>query len=294
MPVYSSDSDSDSDFARLPEVTWSIRCVDPAAGGSPDLAEPPSRAERQTDMSATRWLAAVAGLVVLVGAGAYGLAATSDEPAERLFRSLATSEESGARVKVEQTVTDLLPRALFHFRSLAEDEPRPLGAGLAIGTVGEASEIAVEADWRLVAFTLTVDEGLGAFEPGSVLEVGLAVDSGMRSEEVVRGLGDLGQVVVGLDEPGFFSADRRLYSVRGDGSLLGVVAADGRISFPAMQDDDARAFVGDVDTVDELVEAARKPPVVITADDVAGTRVGDPVPWEGWRRAHEERGLTWP
>lgn len=187
---------------------------------------------------------------------------------------LAQSDASEASDWPERDLEDLLPNRLFSFGGSAA---APLDAAIVIGTVtsateGSAFDLATgtalqsgdpAATMRVVVLAIDVAEGLGEVSGADSVLVGVRVNGVSDSKELLAGMASLGQVIVVLDAAGSFEFDRSIYSSRGGVRLLGSVGIDGVIDFSHSE----AGFVGELTTVDTLIDASTRAAIIGTTSE---------------------------
>jgi hypothetical protein len=168
---------------------------------------------------------------------------------------------------IEDTLDDLLPGHEFAIDGAAADT---LAEGIVFGTVTDvapgagyvisgddaAEGTAVDFDdpdsiWRVLVLTVTSDTRVGDVDSRKI-KVGVVIDGGADVPMATEGYLSLGRIMLVLNEPGKYSFDPSLYSIRQSGALLGLVSKSGSISFPAMGTE-GTAFLDGTDTVKEVV-----------------------------------------
>lgn len=180
---------------------------------------------------------------------------------------------------------DYLPGQLV---SIDGSDPRPLAAGIVHGTIREvqphgAYAVATlpngeedpdgetlafsdsDADWRMVAVTVDIEEAWGQDVPHSG-QVGFVLPVGSDPDAFMRGVESFGEVVVILS--GSYSEDASLYRVAESDAAIGLVDEVGALSFPALGTD-ARAFVRDAGTVEAIADKAYEEQPLIVVKDFA-------------------------
>lgn len=133
------------------------------------------------------------------------------------------------------------------------------GQGLAFDTEG--------AVWKTVEARFTVDHVVsGDLAVGETITVGLAFDPDVDSSGVEEDLRGLGRAVVFLEKSPVFAYDPSVYGTAESGSLLAVVAEDGKLSLPARAPDDAAVLLKRTPDVASLDAAAAKPARILVTD----------------------------
>jgi len=238
-------------------------------------------------------LAVVLGSVLIAGCTAIptttassGVTAqTVGSPADSrgyFFNAVESRFDATETVSVESGLADLLPNQEF---SVLGNDAASLAGGIVFGTITKVSpgvaytlsdsndlvdvELpfdSADAMWRVAVLTVAVEDGLGEDIAGDkTVEVGYVIDGALDLDRTIAGLESLGQAAVVLNRQGKFEFDPELYSVRWSGALLGEVSADDEISFPGLGHD-SEEFVGDLDTVEDVVKASKKKRKVISVD----------------------------
>lgn len=113
------------------------------------------------------------------------------------------------------------------------------------------------AQWRVIEVTLNPTHIWGRVVADEPIVFGLVVDSEVDPASALLGASSLGNVVVVLDQPGFFSHSPDLAPVRQNGALLGNVSEDGKLAFPLLPD--SKRFLAGIETVQDLAAAAHDP-----------------------------------
>jgi hypothetical protein len=208
---------------------------------------------------------------------------SQEEARQYAVEHLEGGNQGAGGVWIERNLADLLPNQRF---SVDGGSAQPLAEDVVIGTITRAeggAGYAVEGEdapggtvvpfdsddavWRVADLTITVDDSLGdRFDSGQEVRVGVGFDGGADTRTMLQGL-EGREVLVVLDAPGFYQHDRQLYSIGHFHALLGFVAESGAVSFPLLGDDE-QAFVGGLDTLEEIrAEAAeRKPPLRVVVE----------------------------
>lgn len=223
-------------------------------------------------MRTDRFLKATAALAIVVGAtaalaGCTTTAAPSSDAKAYLLRSMAARAINAETVMPEQTLSDLVPSHEF---SIEGSKAEPLAEGIVVGRItsvdaGEAYKVDPNndlasiqldyadpsAEWRVAVLTVKTDTRLGDVG-AKTIRVGYVIDGTADLSTMEQGLESLGRVTLVLNPQGKFDFDPTLYSVRQSGALLGTVASDGTISFPALGHDESE-FLAGADSVQDLV-----------------------------------------
>jgi hypothetical protein len=221
----------------------------------------------------TTGFAALAAAALLTGC------TVSNEPTAKEY-VLANLEQRASVQEgsyIETSIDDVLPSREFEIEGAPAE---PLAEGVVIGEItavepgsgyviegaDAADGVAVPFDtadalWRVLVLTVETEKRLGDVD-AKTIEVGVVIDGADDADRAEEGYLSLGRVALVLNEPGKFSFDPSLYSIRQSGALLGLVSESGKISFPALGSESAQ-FLGATNTVAEVVaESADKPTVV--------------------------------
>jgi hypothetical protein len=193
----------------------------------------------------------------------------------------ASAEEA---VWVEQSLDDLVPSHEF---SIDGHKARALADAIVVGkvtTVEQGRGYMIEGDdaaggveipfadprslWRVIVLTVKTDTRLGNVT-SKTIKVGVVIDGSMDVVQARDGYLSLGRVAIVLNEPGKFEFDPSLYSIRQSGALIGLVSKTGDVSFPALGAENDE-FVGDLDSVEAIVDEAEAPAEVVTVDETKG------------------------
>ena len=212
-------------------------------------------------------------------------ASTVTTPADSrgyLFNAVEARFDSTETVTMEQDLADLLPNQEF---AVEGNEAASLAGGIVFGTITDVAPgvaytmggtddltdiqlpfTSPDAMWRVAVLTVAIDNGLGEDLAGDkTIEVGYVIDGALDLDRAIKGLDALGKSAIVLNRQGKFEFDPELYSVRWSGALLGEVSDDKKISFPGLGHD-SEEFVGDLDSVDDVVKASKKKRKVIHVD----------------------------
>lgn len=243
--------------------------------------------------------AVFSGLAVVLGAvlvsGCTALPSTSNSqgvpastvtsPADSrgyLFNAVESRFDATETIVMETELSDLLPNQEF---AVDGHDAASLAGGIVFGTIIKVSPgvaytisdtndlvdvelpfTSPDAMWRVAILTVAVDDGLGEDVAGDkTVKVGYVIDGALDLDRTLKGLDALGQTAVVLNRQGKFAFDPDLYSVRWSGALLGEVSDDDEITFPGLGHE-SDEFVGDLDTVEDVVKASKKKRKVITVD----------------------------
>jgi hypothetical protein len=242
----------------------------------------------------SRILRVIAAASVALGISTAAAGCTSTPSAsdarDYVIAQMSARASAGESIDIERTLGDLVPNHRF---SVEGQKPAPLSAGIVFGRITKVSPGAAytvdpaddtrtirlayddeTAIWRVAVLTVTTDTRVGGVSQKTI-KVGYVIDGAADPETMVTGLKALDRVALVLNAPGKFEFDRSLYSVRQSGALLGLVATDGDISFPALGVEE-KAFLSDVDSVDDVVsEDATSAPVVTVELDGASIERSD-------------------
>lgn len=203
---------------------------------------------------------------------------SSERAKTYLLDAFVKRAEITETVTIESDLEDLVPNHEF---TVQGESPQTLAEGIVFGSVQKAvpgaayaaaadDTVDVEvpfsssrAQWRVVVLTIKVDHGLGTFDGRNKVTVGAVIDGVLDPAVAIEGYKALGRVALVLNRPGKFAFDPELYSIRQSGALLGLVSDDGAIDFPALGAESAD-FVGDLDTVTDVVAENRRDVDVVT------------------------------
>lgn len=235
-------------------------------------------------MRAARHAALIAVGVVL-SACSLGSPSTMD--------SLRARTEGGGGCRPYDSLDDLLGNARFrfgeaapealttavvtgHFQSVAPGRAFTVAGGDAPG--GQAVDFDTDgAVWKTVEARFTVDHVVsGRLAVGEEITVGLALGPDVDPRRVERDLRALGRTLLLLDKSPVFAYDPSLYGTAEGGSLLAVVAEDGRLSLPARSPDEATALLQRTPDLPSIDAAAASPGRILRTDP-AGCQVIDEV-----------------
>lgn len=106
-----------------------------------------------------------------------------------------------------------------------------------------------EAQWKVFRVVVKPQWALEASTAGA--EFGLVTSAETRAVDVESGLVGT-DVLVLLEDPGWFQFDAELPNIGHSGELLGRVGDAGVLSFPVMEPHDSEAYLGGVTTLGEL------------------------------------------
>jgi len=210
------------------------------------------------------------------------------ESPDYLLEAISARYEVAETVVPEASLEDLVPSQKF---SIEGSKAQSLAGGIAFGkvikvtpgasyTVSAADDLvdielpfdSPNALWRVAILTVQVERGLGDVAGDKTVEVGYVLDATLDADKLVDQLDDLGKVAVVLNRPGKFDFDPELYSVRWSGALLGLVDKNKEISFPGLGHE-SEEFVGDLETVDDVVAENKKPHETVEVEIESNTYV---------------------
>lgn len=209
--------------------------------------------------------------------------AASDESSA--IDQLTARGESGGRFHDPSNVVELLPNHVYRFEDLPEFQystdlvrGRVVGAerALAYRDASENPDVdgdgevvdfdAADAQWATFHLDVEVEEVIsGEFEAdvvGESIVVGLVLDPSTQPEAVFSELSDLDLILPLKRGSVVFDYDESVFAVARDGSMIVVADEDGRLSIPARPREE-KALLADAPTMDALVEAAKRPTVVL-------------------------------
>lgn len=205
-----------------------------------------------------------------------------------LVQAMSQRAASGSRLQTYLTLAELLPNTKFQWgagpaRALTEasvlgritDVQRGLGFYLPDGDAPRGT--ATDFDdprvmWRTVHATVDIERLLaGDVQQRDEITVGFAFGHTPDFSTIERGLKDFGRVVLFLDRSPVFDYDLTVYGTSADGSLIGLVDADGRITLPLVGDAEAPGLLRDSGTIDALIQAANRPESTVQLDE-SGSR----------------------
>ena len=140
------------------------------------------------------------------------------------------------------------------------------------------SRVAVDNDdptRQVTTYHLTVSiegvvSGPNVERPGKELTVGLAVNGFLSAKSVEALLGS--RVAMILVHSTVFDYDPTLWAILQDGELLGLVAANGTVSFPLLSSDDP-LLSGGVPTLRTLLEPADLNPIAVQRGETPGSYI---------------------
>ena len=216
---------------------------------------------------------AVAAIVVGVGASRLQVSAP-DRPlatdARDAYFDAVTPGESTAWLLLFRELRDILPNTRFVSDDPRFGPPRSF-PGVVTGTVDSATAGPESSNGnRLLTLDIRIEDCLAAAECTPVMPISLYVDADRVTPAKLSGLAEqLGRVVIVLSDP---ESDSQNPSIELDGALLGLVADDGSLSFPALVESTSglplreTTFLGSIRTVRQLREAAGLPERTVEAD----------------------------
>lgn len=194
--------------------------------------------------------------------------------------------DAGVKVRYHRSLVELLPNTKFQVGRLA---PRALAESVVVGrfvsvdrgrahfTPGDEAPRTSEEEfedrrvmWRTVHGELEVEQTIAGQKLDRVT-VGLSFLAAPSFRVIERCLPNFGRVLLFLRKSGAFDYDPNVYGTVDDGSLLGLVSDDGRITLPVADDPEGRLLDGGA-TIAQLTEAAKRPNRVIQVDG-SGQRV---------------------
>ncbi len=192
--------------------------------------------------------------------------------------------DSGAQIRAHKTVQDLLPNVAVS-RSGRPAEPMTdatvlgrvvnvsKGVGFSVDGEDAPGGTATSFDdpkalWRTVHLTVEVDDDFGQGKwNAATLPVGLVVNPDVDFERTTAALKSHSKVVLFLRKGSkVFGYDPSLYSIVDSGVTFTTVASDGTLSMPFAPEEDAKALLGPVKTLDDLRRESQKPRRVIRFD----------------------------
>lgn len=215
----------------------------------------------------------------------------TDIAPDYLIGNIRAMSDAGDRRTLARNLAEFLPNQQF---VVADAQPEPDSSvvvrGEVTGAVGArgfrvpgdgpesdaASGVELDFDdpraqWRVIDVTVAVKDSVGDAAADEE-HLGIVVD-GADHERLVKEAAKLGEVVVVLDEPGFYTFDRKLRQVDDLGTLVGQLDPDGAITFPAL-DGGGSAFMGGLTTWSALKAEFTKTKKPITTD-ITGARADD-------------------
>ena len=213
---------------------------------------------------------------VIVGGTLTACSQGDESGGDRVQQMYNEREIASVRLAPEKSLGDLLPNHLFAVDGM---EPRPLAAGIVIGSIGAVepgaayvanrdsaggTEVSFDdpnALWRLMIVSVDVERSAGSIE-GEAVRMILPIDGDVDPQSFSRDVEAMGTVIAVLDRPGAFEVDTSAHPVHWDGVFLAPVDADGSFAFAALGDA-AEGFQAELDTVDEVMAAAAGPDVVV-------------------------------
>lgn len=148
-------------------------------------------------------------------------------------------------------VTGANEGAAFAHRPDTEGEEAPDG----VPVDWDADDVA----WRDATVTVEVEHIWSTVIPPDTanLQLKIPVAGDLPPQEYVEGLAGLGRIVAVLSSTDHDSPIPGRHSVLWEATALGTVSANGNLSFPAMSQKEAAAFLGKLTTVQALEQAAQ-------------------------------------
>ena len=227
-------------------------------------------------MSRGRAVSALLGVVLL------GTACTADSPRGAVFDAMRQRGASASRLQPPyRSLAELLPNTKYQW---PDAKPKALIEAAVVGRISDVERgrgfylpdgdaprgTPTDFDdpralWRTVHATVEVDQAIAGQLPAGRVVVGFAFGHEPPFEDIKRGLEVTGRVLVFLERSPVFDYADFVYGVPIDGTLLGVVDDDGRITLPAAEPADQKLLDG-ASTLQDLVDAARRPERVIRVD----------------------------
>lgn len=232
---------------------------------------------------------AVAGVSALDGVRAQDRAADGSaaaavaidpEAAAQAFReTIAGAGAAGSSAIGVESLTEYLPTTQYLVRNgnlvtLSDavvvghvTSVRP-GSGFYVSQTDDSLSIEVPFDdpramWRTASAEVVVTEVLAGQVGEQTIRVGVGVPPSF--DVLAAGLPALGDVVLFLESPsrGWFSDEPGTWRIAGDGTLLAEIAADGRLTLPAVEPYLADRYLAQNPSLDSLRDAARQPARVL-------------------------------
>jgi hypothetical protein len=225
---------------------------------------------------------AVSGALLIGGCGSTdrGLGMGRPSTADQAEMTAHLVDRAGAarRLQLYRTFDEILPQVSYQ---IDDQAPVRLTDLVVVGSVRSATEgrgwrpakdEARSPDGEVVGFEdptawsrtvhlqVRVDEVLSSTKPAPrEVEVGLAIGGSVDPDVVVRGLREMGQIVLPLTKSSpVFAYDPDLYGIAEDGALLVRVLDSGRLELP-FEPDSSADLLRTAPTLDGLRAKAREP-----------------------------------
>jgi hypothetical protein len=170
------------------------------------------------------------------------------------------------------TLEDLLPN---HLVATYEEEPAPLCAGMAFGTIVDVLEgSGFDASGDAVSFSdpavvtrslildVVVHQGLGGAAGAGHIRAAVVLEAKDDVSRAVHGFEELGEVLVVLDMPDAARFGSDVFVVAGSGEYIGTVQGEA-ITFPALGEGSSD-FVDGIESKSSLLTAAARAAIVET------------------------------
>lgn len=234
---------------------------------------------RRIGLAALAATGVTTGLVVATVIGPSGgpsTALTGHEAYDYAISHLQARHEARDAVYIDQNLQQLLPNQEY---SVSGESAAPLVAGIQSGvitSIAPGAGYAVDGDadsgtvvdpfsdsalWRVVELTVSTDQSVGSVATRT-MRVGLAMDAEADYESFKNGL--IGQqVILPVEEQGFFRHDPSLFSIAHGGSLLGIIGQDNSLHFPVLDADEEETYAAGITTVPELFREASEDRAVL-------------------------------
>ncbi len=195
-----------------------------------------------------------------------------------VFNTIAASADSAKNVFVASKLSEALPNQTYILRTEQGVQTFKPSVGVVVGPItgvsrGEARMHTDEDEYEIVDFddpradertaliTVEVEEGFGFYSSGQQLVVRTGLHGAENPDSFVEGLRALGSVVIVLGQVADGPDKGTLYPAQ-MGTLLGQVSSEGRMTFPALEEDGAN-FLGGIRSVGDMREAlAVSPPAL--------------------------------
>ena len=200
--------------------------------------------------------------------------ATDDKLTARdeVIQHLKTRTSAGVSIWYDEALSDMLPSTRF----VIDSQPaRSLVDAFVVGHVvevgpgnGYVNRRSSEPDeavdfnardvlWRTIELTVDVDRAWPSDLPKRLI-LAVAIDGDFDAGRAIDGLQSFNRVAVAVDNRNFYGPG--VYAVARNGALLGEVDENGTTTFPLLPD--AVDYMGGVDTVAEIADAAERTRVV--------------------------------